>query len=544
VVRPVAQLASVVGRDFAYDLLRRVAEQDDASLARDLDRLVELNLLTCDGTPPEAVYTFRHALIQDAAYRSLVRGTRQQYHGRVAATLAEHFPQVAGQHPEVLAHHFTEAGRYDAAIPHWVRAGAAAMDRSAEVESIRHLERGIAAAERMAESPERVGRELELQTALGRAWSVYRGFGAPEVERAYTRAHELSSRAGETPQVFQVLLGLYAFYLVRGEFITALQVARRMMRFAERAAHPALLLGGHFAMGMVELWLGEFASSLEHHEQVIALEAQVPRQPASAARVDPGVLARAYAGLAAWHLGRPDTALAFGEQATAVARDLDHSYSEAEANFFNAWLHQLRGDAPRCRESAEAAVRLCRTGGFHFWLEPAAILLAWARARAPEGPGAGEEPAAVIRGAFDKYQAAGSRLAQSHYLTLLVDTLLGAGRPREAAAALREAQDAIRLTGEAPWEPEVQRLEGDVLLAGGEEDRLERAERCFRQALKTAGRQGALGNELRAAMALHRLAREAGRPPEDELLREVVGRFTEGHDTADLVAARRLLEGA
>ena len=220
-VKTVAQLSATIGRMFAYEVLQAVAPLDEATLQEGLRHLVEAELVYQRGLPPQATYMFKHALIQDAAYQSLLRRTRQQYHQRIAQVLAAQFPDMVDAQPELLAQHYTEAGQSARAITYWQRAGERALQRSANLEAISHLTKGLEVLKTLPDSPERLQHELDLQITLGQALAVTKGYAAPEVEHTYARARELCQQVGETPQLFQVLRGLWNFYLIRLELRTA-----------------------------------------------------------------------------------------------------------------------------------------------------------------------------------------------------------------------------------------------------------------------------------------------------------------------------------
>ena len=215
-VKGLAQLGATLGREFSYELLQAVAPWDEGTLRRGLQQLVEAEFLYQQGLPPQATYLFKHALIQEAAYQSLLRSMRQQYHQRIAQVLEACFPDLCETQPELLAHHYTEAGLLAQAIPYWQQAGQRALRRSANVEAIEHLTRGLDILKTLPDTSEQAQRELDLQVALGPALMATKGLAAPEVEYAYTRARELCHQVGETPQLFSVLMGLCMSYRQRG----------------------------------------------------------------------------------------------------------------------------------------------------------------------------------------------------------------------------------------------------------------------------------------------------------------------------------------
>jgi predicted ATPase len=270
-VKGLAQLGATLGREFSYELLQAVAPWDEGTLRHGLHQLVAVEFLYQQGLPPQATYLFKHALIQEAAYQSLLRSTRQQYHQRIAQVLEARFPDIRETQPELLAHHYTEAGLIAQAIPYWQQAGQRALRRSANVEAIEHLTRGLDILKTLPDTPEHAKRELDLQIALGPALMATKGLAAPEVEYAYTRARELCHQMGETPQLFPVLMGLCMLYRQRGAFQRARQVGEQCLALAQHVNEAALLLEAHCALGVPLFYLGVLALARFHLEQGSAL---------------------------------------------------------------------------------------------------------------------------------------------------------------------------------------------------------------------------------------------------------------------------------
>jgi len=322
-VKAVAQLGATLGREFSYELLQAVAPWDEATIHQGLHQLVEAEFLYQRGLPPQATYTFKHALIQDAAYQSLLKSTRQRYHQRLAQVLAEQFPETAETHPELLAHHYTEAGLHAQAIVYWQRAGERATQRSAYAEAIAHLTKGVEGLSTLPDTPERAQHELVMQTTLGPALMAAKGLAAPEVERAYSRARELCQQVGTIPQSFPVLHGLWRVYMNRAEFGAASELGKQLLTLAHNAQDPALLLVAHRALGNTLTFLGELTLARPHLEQGIVL--YDPLQHRSLALLygqDPGVVCRSFAAWALWALGYPDQALRWSQEALTLAQEL------------------------------------------------------------------------------------------------------------------------------------------------------------------------------------------------------------------------------
>jgi class 3 adenylate cyclase len=324
-VKALAQLGATLGREFPYALLQAVSPWDERTLQQGLHQLVAAEFLYQQGLPPQATYRFKHALIQDAAYQSLLRSTRQQYHQRIAQVLESQFPETAEAQPELLAHHYTEAGCVEQAIPYWQQAGQRAIQRSANVEAVNHLTRGLALLTLLPDTPERTQRELAFHLSLGAQLTVTKGYAAPEVEQAYARARALCQQGGETPQLGFVLWGLYRFYFMRAEHRTAQELAAQLLSLAQHDRAPALLLAAHAALGTA-LWVqGHLLAAREHLvPEVPGVEAQQRRVLAFHYGVDPGVLRLLYTAIDLWFLGYADAALQQLQAMSTLTQELAH----------------------------------------------------------------------------------------------------------------------------------------------------------------------------------------------------------------------------
>ncbi|MBI3796287.1 MAG: AAA family ATPase [Deltaproteobacteria bacterium] len=555
--KEIAQLGASLGREFSYELLQAVSLLDEATLRQGLTQLVEAELVYQRGLPPQATYLFKHALIQDAAYQSLLKSTRQQYHQQIAQVLEERFPVTRETQPEILAHHYTEARLREQALPYWQRAGQRAIQRSAHIEAIDHFTKGLELLKGLPDTPERTQQELTLQTVLAAPLMATRGYAAPEVERVYTRARELCQQLGETPQLFRVFLGLFAFYLVRGEFQTARALGAQLLRLAQSEHNPARLLGAHQALGLVLFHLGEFVSAREYLEQGIALyEPEKHTSHTSRSGQDPGVTCLCYLPWVLWHLGYPDRALKRGHEALALAQELSHPFSQVYALNYAAGLHQFRREWQATQEQTEALIALCREQGFAQWVPQATILRGWILAE----QGHEKKGIAQMRQGLAAWRATGAEIGSPWFLALLAEGCGKAGQIEEGLIVLTEALTAVDKTGERHYEAELYRLKGQLTLqksgVRGPESEVPstqhltpstqaeaEAEACFLKALEIARKQQAKSLELRAVMSLSRLWQQQGKREEArQMLAEIYGWFTEGFDTKDLREAKVLLE--
>jgi class 3 adenylate cyclase/predicted ATPase len=546
-VKDVAQLGAVLGREFAYVLLRAVAPMDEPTLQYGLAQLVEAELLYQHGLRPQATYLFKHALLQDAAYQSLLRSTRQQYHARIAHVLEAQFPETATTQPELLAHHYTEAGLTAQAIPYWQRAGQRALERSANLEAVAHLTKGLEVLATLPDTPERAQQELEMQLTLGPALITTKGQASPEVLQAYARARELCQQVGETPQLFQVLRGLWYFYLHRMELQTARELGEHLLILAQQVGDSALLLEAHSALGNTLNYLGELTASQAHFAQGLALyDPQQHRAHAFRYGRDPGVVCRYYASVTLWWLGYPDQALQRSHEVLTLARELAHLYSLASALFFATWVHQFRREWPLTQERAEATIDLGAEQGAAVLVAGGTIFRGWALAQRYAELGAGqgqrEEGMAQMQQGLAAWHATGAAVVRPYGLALLAEAYAQVGRCEEGLTLLAEALALINDREERRWEAELYRLQGELLLVHSAAHHAE-AETCFRHALDVARHQQAKSWELRAAMSLSRLWQQQGKHDAAcELLAPIYGWFTEGFDTADLKEAKALLD--
>jgi class 3 adenylate cyclase/predicted ATPase len=537
--KEVAQLGAVLGREFAYDMLMAVSSQDEATVQNGLTRLVAAELLYQRGRPPHARYMFKHALIQDAAYASLLRSTRQQVHQRMAQLLETRFPETGETQPELVAQHYTAAGCHEQAVIYWQRAGQHASDRSAHLEAISHLTTGIELLKSLPETPERIQQALSLHVALGAALQMAKGLAAPEVEHAYTQAHVLCQQVGETPELPQVLFGLWRFYTVRLQLHTARELGETLLCLAQHADDPGLSVIAHYALGATWLWRGILPAARQHLEEAIArYTLDQRRAPVFRIGQDPGVACRIYAGWALWLLGYPEQALEHIHDALALAHALSHPFSLAWGWSWASYVYQFRRDVPSVYEQAEAALTLSTEYGFAAHVAKGTIFRGWALAM----QGRGEQGMTQVHQGIAAWRATGAALSIPYFCTVLADISAHLGHTEDGLQALTEAHTLVEQHEERYWEAEVCRLRGVLLLRQPGTPQAE-VEAWLQRALDVARRQEAKSLELRAAMSLSRLWQQQGKRQEAHaLLAEVYVWFTEGFDTADLQEAQALLE--
>jgi class 3 adenylate cyclase/predicted ATPase len=535
----IAQMGATIGRQFAYDLLHAVSQLDDTTLQRELGRLVEAELVYQRGLPPQATYVFKHALIQDTAYESLLKSTRQHYHQRIALVLEVQFPEMTEAQPELLAHHYTEAGLTEKAIYYWYQAGQSAVQRSAHVEAISHLTQGLALLQTLPETPQRLQRELDMHIALGASLIATKGPAAPEVAQAYHRAQHLCAHLDDPHQLFPAVRGFWNYSLIRGELQTAQALGEQLLSLAQHAHNPVMLVAARSALGSTLLYLGAVATAHLHFTQGMALyDPQQHHGYAILSTYDTGVVCHSSAAWTFWLRGYPDQGLVRSQEAVTLAQQSGHPISLSFALSFAAVCHQFRREVCCTQERAAAAIRLSKEQGFAQWMAISAIVHGWARVQ----QGHVQEGIAQLSDGLRAFQATGAAIARPYYLALLAGAYGTTGEPHAGLTVLAEALTLVDTTGERWCAPELYRLKGVLLLQQSSDNQAE-AENCFDHALDIARSQQAKSFELRAATNLARLWQQQGKRQEAyDLLAPVYGWFTEGFDTADLKDAQALLD--
>ena len=539
-VKDVAQLGATLGRSFSYELLRAVSPMVEPTLQETLRRLVEAELLYQRGIPPQATFIFKHALIQEAAYQSLLKSRRQQFHQRIAQVLLEQFTETPETQPELLAHHYTEAGLLEDAIRYWQRAGERAFRRGANAEAIAHLNRGLAMLNDLPDGPERVGREFDLQAARGAVLMTTKGYAAPEVEQTYLRSLELARRTGNPSQLFAAEWGLFWFSMLRAEVRKCQQGGEELVRLAESTGDPGLLVQAHNSRGQNLYYLGDLPAARHHLERAIAI--CDPREHRShdirRGQLKTVIANREHAALVLWCLGYPAQALERSREALALGQTEAQPLGRAYALGFATMLHQQRREGQAAQVQAEAMVALSREHGLTFWLAMATFRLGAAFALT----GRLEDGIAKMREGLDAWRATGAELERPYRLAVLAQAYGRLGQAEAALGLLDEAFTAVKVTGEGVWEAELHRLKAESLLAQADENRQE-AEAALLQAIAVARGQQAKSLELRSATSLGRLWQLRGkREDARRIVSEVYGWFAEGLDTKDLQEAKALLD--
>jgi class 3 adenylate cyclase/tetratricopeptide (TPR) repeat protein len=538
-VKEVAQLAAVIGREFAHEQLAAVSTFSASQLAVALDQLIESGLVFRRGVPPNATYRFKHALVQDAAYQSLLHTTRRHYHAQIAQLFERRFPEIRETQPELMAHHYGEAGHTDTALRYWHQAGRRAALRGANAEAIGHLTRGLDMLSQLPDTPERIDRELDLRMSLGPVFMAMKGHGAPEVRATYSRARELCDTIGDTARLGRVLAGLCAFHTARGPFATAYEIAEQLLSLAAQRQEPRLLLTARTNLSVNAYLLGKFAIAEDHLEHGMALAQSLPRRENFSQ--DFGVTCLSYSALTLFSLGYPDQSLERSREAVDLARRLNRPFNLAFALYMASHLHTYRREPEPTKAYAEEGIALCREQDFALWLGGVTLHRGWALAEL----GRIEEGLREARQGVEAWLATGAEVAKPHHLALLADIHRRLGQYTDGLHSLNEGLATIEALGDRFYEPELHRLMGELTLHqrdGAESCNAAKAEALFRRALQIARAQSARVWELRSAMSLARLLRRRDRRTEARCtLSRAYEWFTEGRELRDLSDARALL---
>ena len=542
------QTLAVIGQEFPFSLIRRICgeqvEQDD-DLRRMLAHLEAAEFIYERPAFPEVGYSFKHALTQEVAGHSLLTERRSALHERTAQAIEALFPTRVADYCSELAHHYSLSGNIPKAAEYLYRAAQQALRHAAHPDAMHHLGAALVLLKGLPDTPTRAQWELTLLLALGPVLMDVRGYGAPEVAATYTRALALCEQTGETSQRFAAQLGLRIHHLVRAEHATAYELGKQMLTTAERAKDPGLLMEAHGALGSCFFLQGDFGDARAHTEQALAIyDPEQHQAHVFAHGVDPGIRALNFLVLTLWFQGYPEQARKRSLEALALAQKLAYGPTLAFSLAYAAQLHQLRREPALAREHAEAVISLSAEHGLPYWLAWGTLLQGWAMSE----QGSIEEGIAQMRRGLAAQRAAGGEDQRPYFLALLADSYRRAGDIENGSQMLDEAMSIIEKSGEHCYEAELYRLKGSMQPGGlNDEDGMSvnsvEAEACYRKAIDLARRQGASSLELRAAASLARLWQLQGKLADARLtLSEVYGRFSEGFDTADLRAAKALLD--
>ncbi len=537
-LKDVVQLGATIGRAFSYDLIRAVSPLDEATLETELARLVDAEVLYQRGTLPALTYVFKHALIQDAAYESLLKNKRREYHRRIAETLAARFPDVAETQPELLAHHWAGAAAADFAIIAYHRAGQRAFERSAYSEASSHLRRALELLDGVADAVPREGYELQLLVALGPVLVGTKGYSNPEVEAVYARARELCDRVGDVRLRYTVLSGLLLFHQSRAELATCIELCTQRLALAQELGDPALEMLVYENLGTLDYWAGQHARAITSLRK-----AQARYEPESGRRLrltygtDSAVVSTTYEGHALWFRGYPEQAIRKDDEALRIARKLGQAHSLTLALTFSAALRVNRGEPEQAIALSDEAIAISREQHLAQWIGSGMVTRGFALAQL----GRAEEGIAAMFEGLSAFQASGARIAGRYFLANLADAHRRAGRPQDGLAFMDGTLPLLASCEDVFADSEVARTRAELLLMIAP-DELEPVEAGFREALALARNTDSKSFELRAAMSFADFLACHGRADEAcAILAPVHAWFTEGFDTGDLRAAAGVL---
>ncbi len=533
--RRVAQIAAVIGREFSDDLLSAAARIDEEDMQSALSLLEQADIIYRVGISPFVRFAFKHVLLRDAIYDSLLKSKRQQIHADIAAILVHDFPKLVENQPEVLALHYQEASNHQMAIRYWFESGQRALAHSANVEAIANFRKALQLLNALPETPERIKQEIDIQLALGIPLIAVRGYTAAETREAFSRARTLCLRLGDIPEYFQALFGLWGNHWMCGKNDEALRMADEFLSRSRALSDPVLLMVANRVMGSTLLTLGDFQSSASHFEETIRLSTGREERPLyNLYMVGPRAASLLLLSWDLWILGYPDQALSRVSEALASGKDLGHPYTVAFAHYMTSVVHLLRGDAAHALESAERSFEMSQEQRFSLY----AILSRISRGRAIGELGRLGEARVELTQGIDEARRNGVGVMLPLMDSWLADVHTKTGENEYALSFVERALTNIGDVTGRSWEAELHRQRAQILLAL-DPSKLREAESHLQKSIEVARGQSAKSLELRAATNLAELWRTQGRPDEARALLEPICHwFNEGAETADLKQAR------
>ena len=531
------QTLAVIGRQVPVGVVSHVASFDQSQLERILADLQAGEFIYEHSVSPGVEYVFKHALVQEVAYNSLLIEHRKQLHERAGAALESLFARQLDDHVSELAHHYSRSNNINKAVEYLDLAGRQAMRRSANAEAINNLTTAVELLQNLPDGPVRMHRELQLQLSMPAVIVPLKGWGAPELERVAARARELCERLGNPPEFFAtVYFYLWFLHWLRAELTAALEMAHRLLEWAENSRNHAHLLLAHHAVGVTLVYMGELPSALKHEQAALSL--YDPAKPVRLAGIDGKGAILSYIALVQWLLGYPDEALKRSHEAVGMVEDLADPRTMLFAEVFLGVVFLCRGDAQAAHNSAQHQIEVSSRYGFIDVLQSAGAI----RGAALSRMGLGEEGLELIQKSLTERRASGSRIVFSNEHWLLTEECIRSARVEEGMRAVNET---LALASECEvrlYEAEGYRLKGELILAG-DSSNIPQAQACFERAIAIARKQSAKSWELCATTSLARLlAREGRRAEARAMLAEIYNWFTEGFDTADLKEAKALLD--
>jgi predicted ATPase len=539
-VKELAQIAAAIGREFSHALLTSIMRQPEAELRLALDRLIAAGLLFRQGAPPHATYLFKHALVQDAAYGTLLRETRRQLHGRIAKALEDHFPGTVQTQPELIARHCERAELGEMAVRYWLKAGATAVSRSANLEAISHLHNGLRRLNTLPPDDKRARLELDLHLTLGQALIAARGYTAGDTTAAFARAEELVEKIGDTGQRYSVLYGIFVGRLIGGHIDAASETIGRLCELAASGKDDAYLCLAHRLHGSLLFFRGDLPIAQEKLQKAVALYGPVQQQKlAFHFGPDTGSAAQIFLAMTEWLRGRPESALRTAQSAIANARRLENALTLGQVQALAAQLHYMSQDYEGMLRLTTEGRDNCERVGIVYFGAICRFYQTWSQARRSNPADYIEE----FRHGLATYEEMRGGLQLGLFHSMLAQLLLAAGAPAEAAKEAETALAKVTVSGERWWAPEIHRTLGDVLVALPNPDEAE-VEQCYLRAIAEARHTGALMLELRAATSLAGMMIRRGDEAEARrTVAPIFAQFSEGFDSVDLRAAQAFFAG-
>ncbi len=538
--KELAQLAASISRVFSNDLLQQVCQLEGVDTSSALYELVNSEVLIRRGIDPEVYFEFKHALLQDAAYQSLLKSERKRHHKNIATVIEKNFPDMVNMNPEVLAHHLTECGDYSKAIDYWLRAGKKATKQSANVEAITHFNHGIELIAQLPEDEARDRRELELYLALGPALMATRGFAVSEVEHAYVRGLELASHVGTNEQLYSVTWGAWLYRQQRGQMEIATGLAEDLLILSSNHEDRGIRLQAHHAAWTTAYRLAEYSKCCEHAEKGIAF--YDPEEHMDMAFVygghDAGVCGLQHAATTRWLLGYPDRAIAHKDRLLSLAEKIDHPFSSALALNFASFQSSLLGDFESVDRHSQKVLRICTEYGVApQYRNSGSVLFGWAQTM----KGQVDQGLQLMRQGLDAHRNAPARAHEAFLISLLADTCIHQGLYDEARELITEGFGLIEKTGERTWMVYLTHLDAELsLIADSDYDQ---AEARYLRSIELCRELQAKSFELRSATSLAaHWFNEGQRDRALELLVPLYDSFSEGQDTTDLKKSAALIE--
>ncbi len=532
--RRLAQIAAVAGREFSLKLVAAASQIDEDDMLLALSQLQRADIIYQVDIWPLVRYAFKHALLCDAIYHSLLRSRRQEIHADIATSLENYFPDLVENQPEVLAYHHQEAAHHQQAVHCWLRSGQRALARSANVEAIANFRNALQVLSALPETPERTKQEVDIQLALGIPLIAVQGYGSEETREAFSRARTLCLRLGNIPEYFQALFGSWGYCWMSGKNHDALPMAEEFLSRSLALSDPVLQMVAHRVMGSTLLTIGDFQSSANHFEETIKLSNSKGKQPLSGLyMVEPQVASLLLLSWDLWFLGSPDRARVRVSEALALAHDLGHPYSIAFAHYMTSVVHLLRGDAARAFESAERSLEMSKEQRFLLY----AILSRISRGRAVGDLGQVGEARNEIEVGIAEARRNGVGFMLPMMESWLADMYARAGENESALSIVERTLANIGDVTGRSWEAELHRQRAQILVALNP-SKIGEAESHLKKSLEVARRQSAMSLELRTATSLAELWRTQGKSDEArELLEPICRQFDEGDETVDLKRA-------